>query len=408
MNHAASDEPHPTLRVLTSDGRDIVFAPYGEYWRQLRKIAVTELLSVRRVLSFRAIREEEVAAMLHAVAAAAAGGRPVEMRARLTALMADITVRAVVGDRCKDRDVLLREVDHVVELAAGLNPTDLWPSSWLVGRLFGGAVRRTQEVQDTMFGVIDGIIQEHLLERKGDGEAQDLLDVLLKIHKDDGGLDMVAVKAVIFDIFNAGMETSSTALEWAVAELIRNPRVMKKATAEVRRAFEAGGRVVEQAIGEQLPYLGLVIRETLRLHPPLPLLLPRECREACQVLGYDVPRGTQVLVNAWTLGRDERYWPDAPEEFRPERFEGAAAAAARDFRGADLELLPFGAGRRMCPGIAFGLANVELPLASLLLHFRWDVVSGSAEELDMTEAFGITARRKANLLLRPVLCVPLP
>ncbi|KAM0842700.1 hypothetical protein ACQ4PT_058187 [Festuca glaucescens] len=188
----------PTLRVLTSDGRDIVFAPYGEYWRQLRKIAVTELLSVRRALSFRAVREEEVAAMLRAIAAAAADGCPVEMRARLSALTADITVRAVVGDRCKDRDVLLREVDHVVELATGLNPVDLWPSSWLVGRLFGGSVRRTQEVQDTMFGIIDGIIQEHLLERKGEGEAQDLLDVLLKIHKDDGGLDMVAVKAVIF------------------------------------------------------------------------------------------------------------------------------------------------------------------------------------------------------------------
>ncbi|XP_051209394.1 desmethyl-deoxy-podophyllotoxin synthase-like [Lolium perenne] len=399
----------PTLRVLSSDGRDIVFAPYGEYWRQLRKIAVTELLSVRRVLSFRAIREEEVAAMLRSVEAAAADGRPVQMRARLSALMADITVRAVIGDTCKDRDVLLREVDHVVELATGLNPADLWPSSWLVGRLFGGSVRRTQEVHDTMFRVIDGIIQEHLLERKGEEEAQDLLDVLLKIHKDDGGLDMLAVKAVIFDIFSAGMETSSTALEWAVAELIKNPRVMAKATAEVRRAFEAGGTVMEQALGDQLPYLSLVIRETLRLHPPFSLLLPRECREACQVLGYDVPRGTQVLVNAWALGRDKRYWPNAPEEFRPERFEGEeGSAAGRDFRGTDFELLPFGAGRRMCPGISFGLANVELPLASLLLHFQWNVVSGSAEQFDMTEAFGATTRLKANLLLRPVLRVPLP
>jgi cytochrome P450 len=207
------------------------------------------------------------------------------------------------------------------------------------------------------------------------------------------------------DIFNAGMETSSTALEWAVAELIRNPRVMAKATAEVRRAFEARGTVVEQEIGDQLPYLGLVIREMLRLHPPFSLLVPRESREACQVLGYDVPRGTQVLVNAWSLGRDERYWPDAPEEFRPERFQAEGdAAAARDFRGADFELLPFGAGRRMCPGIAFGLANVELPLASLLLHFDWD----SDEGLDMTEAFGATTRRSANLLLRPVLRVLLP
>ena len=191
-----------------------------------------------------------------------------------------------------------------------------------------------------------------------------------------------------------------------MAELIRNPTVMKKATAEVRRAFEAVGTVVEDRLGE-LPYLHLVIRETLRLHSPLPLLLPRECRESCKVLGFDVPKGTQVMVNVWALGRDEQCWPDGAEEFRPERFE--AAGGAVDFRGTDFELLPFGAGRRMCPGMAFGLANVELPLASLLLHFDWEVPEiADPAELDMTEAFGVTARRKANLLLRPFLRVPTP
>ena len=191
-----------------------------------------------------------------------------------------------------------------------------------------------------------------------------------------------------------------------MAELIRNPTVMKKATAEVRRAFEAVGTVVEDRLGE-LPYLHLVIRETLRLHPPLPLLLPRECRESCKVLGFDVPKGTQVMVNVWALGRDEQCWPDGAEEFRPERFE--AAGGAVDFRGTDFELLPFGAGRRMCPGMAFGLANVELPLASLLFHFDWEApdVSDPAE-FDMTEVFGLTVRRKANLLLRPYLRVPIP
>jgi cytochrome P450 len=211
------------------------------------------------------------------------------------------------------------------------------------------------------------------------------------------------------DIFSAGSETSATTLAWAMAELIRNPTAMHKATAEVRRAFAAAGAVSEDALGE-LPYLHLVIRETLRLHPPLPLLLPRECREPCRVLGYDVPRGTQVLVNAWAIGRDERCWPGgSPEEFRPERFENGEATAAVDFRGADFEFLPFGAGRRMCPGMAFGLANVELPLASLLFHFDWEV-PGLADpaKLDMTEAFGITARRKADLHLRPCLLVSVP
>ena len=184
---------------------------------------------------------------------------------------------------------------------------------------------------------------------------------------------------------------------------------MKKATDEVRRVFEAGGKVVEDRMGTELPYLQLVIRETFRLHPPLPLLLPRECRTPCKVLGFDVPKGTQVIVNAWALGRDERCWPDAAEEFRPERFEAGATSATVDFRGADFELLPFGAGRRMCPGMAFGLASVELPLASLLLHFDWEApdISDPAE-FDMTEAFGVTVRRKAKLLLRPSLRVPIP
>ncbi|KAK1670547.1 hypothetical protein QYE76_058706 [Lolium multiflorum] len=397
-----------SMRVLTNDGRDVAFAPYGEYWRQLRKIAVTELLTARRVLSFRAIREEEVAAMLRQVGSAA---RPVEMRAHLTALVSNATFRAVMGDRCKQRDVFLRGVDEVIQLSTGFNPADMWPSwSWLAGRL-SNDMRRAKECHATLYDMFGGIIEEHLerMEGGGDGngEAMDLLDVLLKIHK-DGGVDMVAIKAVIFDVFIAGSESSATTLEWALAELIKNPEAMKKVTAEVRQAFDAGGRVVEDRLGE-LTYLHLVIREALRLHPPLPLLLPRLCREPCKVLGFDVPRGTQVIVNAWALGRDEQHWPDATEEFRPERFEAGTRAAMVDFRGADFELLPFGAGRRMCPGIAFGLASVELPLASLLLHFDWEAPDVSdPTEFDMTEAFGATARRNANLLLRPSLRVPLP
>jgi cytochrome P450 len=181
---------------------------------------------------------------------------------------------------------------------------------------------------------------------------------------------------------------------------------MQRATAEVREAFGARGAVAARALGEHR-YLHLVIRETFRLHTPRPLLLPRQSQVPCRVLGYDVPAGTTVLVNVWALGRDGRYWPGDPEEFRPERFE--AEASAVEFKGADFELLPFGAGRRMCPGMSFGLANVELALASLLFHFDWEApgVSDPAE-FDMTVAFGITARRKANLLLRPILRVPLP
>ena len=191
-----------------------------------------------------------------------------------------------------------------------------------------------------------------------------------------------------------------------MAELVQNPKVMERATAEVRQAFAAHGSVREEKLVEAgLQYLPLVIQETLRLHMPLPFLIPQECQDPCRVLDYDVPQGITVMVNAWALGRDERYWPGDPDTFRPERFEAAANGAA-DFRGADFELLPFGAGRRMCPGVGFALANMELALASLLFHFDWE--APGAAELDMTEAFGLTVHRKSRLLLRPNLHVPVP
>jgi cytochrome P450 len=191
-----------TMRVITNGGRDIVFAPYGDYWRQLRKIAVTELFTARRVLSFRAIREEEVAAVLREVGEAAAAEHPVvEMHALLSALVADSTVRAVMGDRCKERDAFLRELERSMNLAAGFNPADLWPSSRLAVRL-SGAVRRAKECRDAVYGILDGIIQEHLKRMdSGTDQDDDLLDVLLRIQKEGGlqfPLDMDAIKSVIF------------------------------------------------------------------------------------------------------------------------------------------------------------------------------------------------------------------
>jgi len=172
------------------------------------------------------------------------------------------------------------------------------------------------------------------------------------------------------DLFVAGGETSSTALQWAMIELMRNPAVMQKAQDEVRTALAGQSKVTEDGL-TNLHYLRLVIKETLRLYPPAPLLLPRECRSACQVLGYHVPQGAMVLVNVWAIGRDPAHW-DAPEEFVPERFEHCG----RDFRGADFEYIPFGAGRRICPGMGLGLAHVELALAALLFHFDWELPEG--------------------------------
>lgn len=190
-----------------------------------------------------------------------------------------------------------------------------------------------------------------------------------------------------------------------MAELMKNPDVLSKAQAEVRAQFMDEMKVSEEALNKLL-YLPLVLKETLRLHPPAPLLLPRECREQLQVLGYEVPMGTMVLVNAWAISTNEEYWEDAGV-FRPERFE-CGATSTRDFKGNDFEFIPFGSGRRICPGMLFGLANIELALANLLFHFDWSLPEGVAcGEMDMSETLGMTARKKMDLLLGATLRVPL-
>lgn len=176
-----------------------------------------------------------------------------------------------------------------------------------------------------------------------------------------------------------------------MSELLKNPRVMEKAQAEVRQACEGKSKIGEADV-QKLDYLKAVIKETFRLHPPGPLL-PREARECCEISGYTIPAKAKILINIYAMGRDPKIWKD-PESFQPERFEGSSI----DFKGNHFELIPFGAGRRICPGISFATSNIELGLAQMLYHFDWKLPNGiKLEDLDMTENFGITARKKYNL-----------
>ncbi|CAL5341626.1 unnamed protein product [Camellia sinensis] len=172
---------------------------------------------------------------------------------------------------------------------------------------------------------------------------------------------------------------------------------MKREQAEVRHVFDGEKNVDETCIHE-LKYLNSVIKETLRLHPPAPLLLPRESNEQCTINGYKIPVKTKIIVNAWAIGRDPRYWNEA-EKFEPERFLNNTL----DFKGTCFEYIPFGAGRKICPGIAFAIPNIDLPLAQLLYHFDWKLPGGmKREELDMTEVLGLTVKKKNDLHLIPI------
>ncbi|TVU25055.1 hypothetical protein EJB05_27531, partial [Eragrostis curvula] len=405
--HGTAFDHHPSspgIEEILKDGMGVLFAPYGEQWRQLRRILVTELLSVRRVAEFRRIREDEAARLASSLFSSS--GRLVNVDERLAVFVADSSVRAIFSDRIPNRAALLRLFKRGTEPSTVFSIRDLFPTSRLVGML-PRSHKREQYRQD-LFRHIDDILQHHEERRqmagdKKDGE-QDMISVLLRIQKEDAArvnLTPGVLRALLSDVLFAATDTSTSTLQWAMAELIANPRVMEKIQLEIRGVLAGQERVCEAALSS-MPYLKAVVKETLRLHPPGPFI-PRSCLEDQKVQGYDVPKGTILVVNAWTISRDPTYWED-PENFMPERFEGDHAL---DFKGLDFEFTPFGAGRRICPGITFAQANVEIALATLLYHFDWELPHGvKPEELDMTEQFGITVSRKSQLLLSPIPRIP--
>lgn len=201
-------------------------------------------------------------------------------------------------------------------------------------------------------------------------------------------------------MFLGGSDTTSTTVEWAMTELVKNPMIMKKAQEEVRRVVGNNKSKIEDSDVSQMDYLKCVIKETLRLHPAAPLLAPHETTSSVKLRGYDIPDKTMVYVNAWAIQRDPEFW-ERPEEFLPERFESSKV----NFNGRDFQFIPFGSGRRKCPGIAFGLASAEYTVANLLYWFDWKLPTtngATVQELDMTEKFGLTVNKKVPLYLEPI------
>ncbi|KAL5737441.1 hypothetical protein ACOSP7_030202 [Xanthoceras sorbifolium] len=391
-----------TEKDLTYNYTDIALAPYGNYWRQLRKICTIELLSTSRVQSFRSIREEETSNLVEKIYANE--GSLLNLSEKIFALTYGITARAAFGNRCKDQQKFISIVMESIRLASGFSIADLYPSIGLLEVITGmkSKFKKLHQEQDRILG---DILNEHKDRKQnlktGQGKAEeDLVDVFLRLQQ-DGDLEFPLtdnnIKAVIWDIFTAGSETSSTAVEWAMSEMLKNPKVMKKAQAEVRWVFNGKGKVHESSIYE-LKFLKAIVQETLRLHPSAPLLLPRENTKSCQINGYEIPAKTRTIVNAWAISRDSKYWIE-PEKFNPKRFLNSPI----DYKGTNFTYIPFGTGRRICPGIQFALPNLELPLAQMLYHFDWKLPNGMKEDdLDMTEIFGVTVKRKNDLMLIPI------
>jgi cytochrome P450 len=196
------------------------------------------------------------------------------------------------------------------------------------------------------------------------------------------------------DLFLAGTDTTSKTMEWTMAELVKNPKEMEKVQAELRQIVGEHGRVTEEQLST-MTRPQAAMKEAMRLHPPLPILVPHEVVQDTKLHGYDIPAKTRVIINAWAIGRDKESWEDA-DAFKPERF----VHTALDYSGKDFRFIPFGAGRRGCPGIGFGTRLAELALTNLLYHFDWELPDDQdLESFEVVESSGLSPGLKCPLTL---------
>ncbi|CAA3016099.1 Cytochrome P450 CYP2 subfamily [Olea europaea subsp. europaea] len=287
------------------------------------------------------------------------------------------------------------ELTHEAEaMLGGLFVSDYLPSFSWVDKLSGMATRLKKTFQN-LDSFYQELIDEHLKPSRSKSTNKDILDLLIQLKEQQScavELTLDHIKAVLMNIFIAGTDTSAATIIWAMTSLIKNPNAMKNVQAEIRYQVGNKGRVDKDDL-EKLPYLKAVIKESFRLYPPVPLLVPRETMKSCIIEGYEIQPRTLVYINAWGIARDPEYWEN-PMEFWPERFLNSAV----DNKGQDFGLIPFGSGRRNCPGMSLGLVTVELALADLLYSFDWELPSGmKAEDIDSDVLPGITVHKKNAL-----------
>ncbi|KAG1328116.1 Cytochrome P450 71A1 [Cocos nucifera] len=398
----ASRPSMKAAKIIFFDRMDIGLAPYCEYWRYARKLCIVHLLSNKKVQSFRLAREEEVAFLIRNISRASLTSDPVNVSEILHIFANDMLCRVVSGKFFREggRNKLFRELIRESSVLLGeFRLEDYFPSLAWTDVFLGFSVRARRNAE-RWSAVLDDVIKKHADQAKDEKQEKDFVDVLLSLQKDpvDLALTKEDIKALLVDMFAAGTDTSYIVLEWAMAELVRNSQVMKKLQDEIRGIAIRKGLVKEEDLSK-LSYLKDVIKEVLRLHPPAPLLVPRESMDNCRIEGYEIPQRTRVIVNGWAIGRDPKVW-EAPEEFRPERFMGNQI----DFKGNDFQFIPFGSGRRICPGMNFAISTVELALANLIQCFDWELPHGMArEDLDMVEAPGLTSpiKQRLHLVAKP-------
>ncbi|KAL0739774.1 hypothetical protein Bca4012_081287 [Brassica carinata] len=399
-----------SINSITHQERSLVWLPSSSpRWRLLRKLSATLLFSPKRLEATKDLRMKKVKDLISFMSESSEREEPVDIsHAAFTTtlnIMSNILFSVDLGsfDPLKESNGFQDTVIGVMEAIGDPDAANYFPFM----RFFDlqGNSKKMKDNMERLFRVFRGFIDAKIAEKAlrnnpkdvtdGDG---DFLDALLHLTEgDEAELNTNDIEHFLSDLFTAGTDTSSSTVEWAMAELLSNPKTMAKAQAEMDYVLGQNGIVQESDI-PQLPYLQAVVKETFRLHPPAPLLVPRKAESDVEVLGYMIRKDTQVLVNVWAIGRDPSVWEN-PTQFEPERFSGKET----DVKGRDYELTPFGGGRRICPGLPLAVKSVNLMLASLLYSFDWKLPNGiNPEDLDMDETFGLTLHKTNPLHAIPI------
>ncbi|KAL9378613.1 hypothetical protein Peur_029948 [Populus x canadensis] len=402
------------ISYLTYDRADMAFAHYGPFWRQMRKLCVMKLFSRKRAESWESVRDE-VDSMLKTVEANI--GKPVNLGELIFTLTMNITYRAAFGAKNEGQDEFIKILQEFSKLFGAFNMSDFIP--WLGWIDPQGLSARLVKARKALDKFIDSIIDDHIQKRKQNNFSEDaetdMVDDMLAFYSEEArkvdesddlqkaiSLTKDNIKAIIMDVMFGGTETVASAIEWVMAELMKSPEDQKRVQQELADVVGLERRVEESDI-DKLTFLKCALKETLRMHPPIPLLL-HETSEDAEVAGYFIPKQTRVMINAYAIGRDKNSWED-PDAFKPSRF---LKPGVPDFKGNHFEFIPFGSGRRSCPGMQLGLYTLDLAVAHLLHCFTWELPDGmKPSELDMTDMFGLTAPRATRLVAVPskrVLC----
>ncbi|XP_040380822.1 cytochrome P450 81Q32-like [Oryza brachyantha] len=380
----------------------LVWLHYGDRWRNLRRVLVVELFSAARLAALAADRRAEAVSLVRNILRDVSGAPPspsssssctvITFRPRFFEMVFNVLMRSLTAHRHGAGGDVAR-FEHLVEetfaVSGTLGLSDFFPGLWWVDRL-RGVEAKTANLAAAHDAFITDIIDGHKRMRDagvGDGGKRSTIDVLLRLQESDPkNYTDTVIKGLVLIILAAGTDTTTVTTEWLMAALLKHPEVFRRVRDEID-ATVGTGRLVEEADITNLPYLQCVVKETLRLYPPAPIVPAHEAMEDCTVGGVHVRRGTMVVANLYAIHRDAEVW-DAPEEFRPERFlddvGGAAAATARAVPV--LPTLPFGIGRRRCPGEAMATRIVFMAVAALVQCFDWD----AAGAIDMAEGDGLT------------------